>query len=280
MTLQELQQLTGLEGDVITVLKQTEALTGKPIEFVQDDSLWTLASVRMARSSMPAHVIRFRKSDPLLLGHLIAHECGHVRRMFAAPPDRRIVPVTRAEHLDRAVCALAAEPPAALAAMGGPHRGELLSIWHQGLVSQVVNLNVDYRIESWLYREHPDMRPGQAQSIAAQVQMSVAGLAPKVRRDTPRLVYVGSNALNCAYLRSVGTMLGQNLVPDYADADIGALGQRLAAVLEEPDAGFEGDVRESNQWAAILGIGDWFAWQAFEDVPASYLSVEATGSGF
>lgn len=34
MTLQELQQLTGLEGDVIAILEQTEVLTGKPIEFV------------------------------------------------------------------------------------------------------------------------------------------------------------------------------------------------------------------------------------------------------
>jgi len=67
-------------------------------------------------------------------------------------------------------------------------------------------------------------------------------------------------------------MLGQNLVHDYTDSAIVELGRRLAAILEEPDSGFEGDVRESNQWAAMLGIGDWFDWQAFENVPASYLS--------
>jgi hypothetical protein len=71
-------------------------------------------------------------------------------------------------------------------------------------------------------------------------------------------------------------MLGQNLVRDYADSSIVALGKELAAVLDEPDAGFEGDVRESNRWAAILGITDWFDWQAFEDVPASYLNGAAT----
>ena len=41
--------------------------------------------------------------------------------------------------------------------------------------------------------------------------------------------------------------------------------------MEEPDTGFEGDVRESTRWAAMVGISDWFDWQAFEDVPASYL---------
>jgi hypothetical protein len=85
-------------------------------------------------------------------------------------------------------------------------------------------------------------------------------------------VYEGGNAVNYAYLRSVGILLGRNLVRDYADPAIVTLGKRLAAVLEEPDTGLEGDVRESNQWASMLGINDWFDWQAFEDMPSSYLS--------
>jgi hypothetical protein len=70
----------------------------------------------------------------------------------------------------------------------------------------------------------------------------------------------------------VGIMLGQNLVRDYTDLSIVAMGKRLAAVLEEPDTGLEGDVRESNRWAFMLGINDWFDWQAFEDAPTSYLN--------
>jgi len=277
MTLQELQQLTGLEGDVIAILKQTEALTGKPIEFVEDDSLWILASVRMARSFMPAHVIQFRKADPVVLAHLIAHECGHVQRICAVPPDKRLAPVTKSKHTDLVFRILAADPCVTLDTMDEQHARELLTIWHQGMVNQIVNLNVDYRIESWLYREYPGIRPNQEKSIGLQVQMSVAGLTPEVKRATPRLVYEGSNAINYAYLRSVGIMLGQNLVRDYTNSAIVELGKRLAAVLEEPDTGFEGDVHESNQWAVILGIGDWFDWQAFEDVPASYLSGSEVG---
>ena len=272
MTLQELQRLTGLEGDAITILRQTEELTGKPIEFVEDDHLSSLASVKMARSFMPAHTIRFRKADPVLLAHLIAHECGHMQRMFAAAPDKRLMPVTRPKHTDLVFRILAADSTIALDGMDERATRELFTIWHQGVVNEVVNLNVDYRIESWLYREYPGMRPNQEKSIGLQVQMSVAGLAPNVKCDTPHLVYEGSNAVNYAYLRSIGIMLGQNLVRDYADSTIVALGKRLAAVLEEPDTGFEGDVRESNEWAAMLGIGDWFDWQAFEDVPESYLS--------
>jgi hypothetical protein len=138
------------------------------------------------------------------------------------------------------------------------------------MVNEVVNLNVDYRIESWLHREYLGMMPNQKKSIGLQIEMSIAGLAPNVKRDTPRLVYEGSNAVNYAYLRSIGIMVGQNLVRDYTDSTIVALGKRLAAVLEEPDTGFEGDVRESNQWATMLGIEGWFDWQAFEDVPPSY----------
>lgn len=59
---------------------------------------------------MPAHVIRFRKADPALLAHLIAHECGHVQRVHAVPPDKRLTPVTKPRHIDRAVRILAADP--------------------------------------------------------------------------------------------------------------------------------------------------------------------------
>ena len=83
------------------------------------------------------------------------------------------------------------------------------------------------------------------------------------------------NAVNYAYLRSIGIMLGQNLIRDYTDSTIVAMGKRLAAVLEELDNGFEGDVRESNQWAAMVGVTDWFDWQPFEDVPTSYLNGSA-----
>ena len=50
MTLQELQRLTGLAGDAIAIVAQTEDLAGKPIEFAEDESLSPLAGVRMARS--------------------------------------------------------------------------------------------------------------------------------------------------------------------------------------------------------------------------------------
>jgi hypothetical protein len=272
MTLQELQGSTGIEGDVIAILEQTEALTGKPIEFVEDNHLPVLASVRIARSSMPAHVIRFRKVDLAILAHLVAHECGHVQRIYAAPPDKRLRPVRKARHSERAIRLLTADPCVTFDTMDEQHARELLALYQQGMVIQVVNLNVDYRIESWLYREYPGIRPNQEKSIELQVQMSVAGLTPETKRATPHLVYEGSNAMNYAFLRSVGTMLGQNLVRDYTDSSILTLGKRLAAVLEEPDTGFDGDVRESNQWAALLGIGDWFDWGAFEDVPESYLS--------
>jgi len=84
-----------------------------------------------------------------------------------------------------------------------------------------------------------------------------------------------SAALTEKWIQAIGIMLGQNLVRDYADSAIVELGKQLAAVLEEPDTGFEGGVCESNQWATMLGIEGWFDWQAFEDVPASYLNGSA-----
>ncbi|MFA4931895.1 MAG: hypothetical protein WC625_03165 [Caldisericia bacterium] len=142
------------------------------------------------------------------------------------------MPVTRPQHVDLVFRILAADPCVTLDTIDEQHAGELLTIWHQGMVNQVVNLNVDYRIESWLYREYPGIRPNQEKSIGLQVQMSVARLTPNVKRVTPRLVYEGSNAINYTYLHSVGIMLGQNLVRDYTDSAIVELGKRLVGLVD------------------------------------------------
>jgi hypothetical protein len=65
--------------------------------------------------------------------------------------------------------------------MDEQHARELLTIWHQGMVKQLMNLKFEYRIESWLYREYPGVRPNQGKPIGLQVQMSIAGLMCDVK---------------------------------------------------------------------------------------------------
>lgn len=83
-------------------------------------------------------------------------------------------------------------------------------------------------------------------------------LGKRLERVTPDIVFKEGNALNYAYLRTVGISVGRILIRGYEGSPVVDLGEKLAAVLDGPDEGMAGDVRESNEWAAILGISGWF----------------------
>ena len=67
---------------VKSILSEVEAATGKPLRFVEKDELNTFAAVKIARKTMPTHVVFYRKQHDEIINHLVAHECGHILRMF------------------------------------------------------------------------------------------------------------------------------------------------------------------------------------------------------
>jgi hypothetical protein len=77
---------------VKSILSEVEAATGKPLRFVERDELNTFAAVKIARKNMPTHVVFYRKQHDAIINHLVAHECGHILRMFGVPEEKRLIP--------------------------------------------------------------------------------------------------------------------------------------------------------------------------------------------
>jgi len=86
---------------VKSILSDVEAATGKPLKFVEKDDMDSFAAVKIARRSMPAHIIFYRRQHDAIINHLVAHECGHILRMFGVPEEKRLIPAKSRD--DRAV---------------------------------------------------------------------------------------------------------------------------------------------------------------------------------
>lgn len=43
---------------------------------------------------MPSHLIFYKEEHNEIINHLIAHECGHVLRIFGVPEEKRLLPRT------------------------------------------------------------------------------------------------------------------------------------------------------------------------------------------
>ena len=83
-----------LIAPVKEILDKVKQTTAKEIQFVEKDDLTTYAALKMARKDMPSHLMFYKKEHDEIINHLIAHECGHVLRIFSVSEENRLIPKT------------------------------------------------------------------------------------------------------------------------------------------------------------------------------------------
>ena len=77
---------------VKSILSEVEATTGKPVKFVEKVDMDSFAAVKIARRAMSAHIVFHRTQHDAIINHLVAHECGHILRMFGVAEEKRLIP--------------------------------------------------------------------------------------------------------------------------------------------------------------------------------------------
>ncbi len=253
-----------------TILEETEQLTGKPFEFIHTPDLNVQAVVKIARSSMSHHIINYSGTDPSLLNHHIAHECGHIRRYYAAPKEDRLVPVSNNLTNRNAIMNIEKFDSNLLKSYLIYHRYQIVNIWIAGLIQQVTNLPSDTYIEQWIFDDYPDLRDDQQRSLAQTYKEAIKLLNPKVTSQFPRIIVDNSIAMNDAFFKKIDQTTGSTFFESFWQLPARAIGEDLFRCLINEDKGLVGDISIANEWAEILGIRDWFTWGDFEDIPPGY----------
>ena len=72
-----------------SILDLVEKASGRPVVVTEDRSLRTMASVRMARGSAPAHVVVYNPDLAATPNYLIAYQCGFILRLFSVSLGER-----------------------------------------------------------------------------------------------------------------------------------------------------------------------------------------------
>jgi len=184
---------------VKSILSEVEAATGKPLKFVEKDELNTFAAVKIARKAMPTHVIFYRTQHDAIINHLVAHECGHILRMFGVPEEKRLIPAkpkdARAmlQEIERDLNRISKLIPM-------QELVQVVGMWTNGLVRQLTNYPPDIMIEKWIYDDYPELRSYQLQSLERQNQQALKGISRKVQMTTPTKIYDSSNIMNYVFL--------------------------------------------------------------------------------
>ncbi len=251
------------------ILDKVKTLTGKDIRFVEKKDHPSFASIKAARKSMEAHLLLYKPEHSGILNHLVAHECGHVLRMYAVPVEKRLIPRSYSAMKKRVLTGIQGEIDKLSSVLPIDKLDRIVNMWYDGLVSQVTNQPPDIMIEKWLYIDYPALRHYQQQSIQNQRREALSGLSDQVARITPPTILDASNVMNYAFFKLLGETFGVNYVGPYRQTSYIPKGTNLAKVTRDcPD--YDGDVENIKNWAEFLGISGRFEWAGFEDVPENY----------
>lgn len=257
---------------VRSILERVKELTGKSIDFVEQEDLPVLAMLRMAGEDSPHHRLFFKTDHDELVNHVIANECGHILRIYSAPEEKRLIPVASQKTLGSYTGEVEADirrlyqfyPPEKLM--------NLVMLWYESLLYQLTKMPSDIMIEKWLHREYPDLLPIQLRAIGEQNEKAIATLAVDIRKTMPGRIYDACNIMNYVYFNVMGKTFDLNYAEPYRFTKYFARGEELISLMKpiEVDS-HEGDVLVINAWAKFFHFSDWFEWTPLGKVPRQHL---------
>ena len=260
--------VSSLPKATLAIIETVREKTGKGIKIETVPNLPVgLAKTKIAREGMDFHTIFLGESYTSLAGYLVAHECGHILRFFAAPESERKVPISN-ERTRRIAFAQIQKELSVLKAMIPPAAlTELVEMWYHGLTHQLTSQPADIMIERWLHSEYPDLRDLQRKALDLIHKQTIPALDSKVAKMTPRTIYIASMAANYAFFKALDTFLGTHYAQPFEKEPFVATGKRLLEVLDiaSGDSLVE-DIRIANSWAYVLGITGWFEWIPYKSV--------------
>ena len=255
------------------ILQKVKEATGKDVRLIEKNDLSTYAALKIARRNMPSHLIFYKAEHDEEINHLIAHECGHVLRMFGVPAEKRVIPYTDDQIKLKALTQIEPEIQKLSSVLPFNKLAQIVNLWYDGIVKQVTNFPPDIMIEKWIYGEYPKLRPYQSRCINKQHKDAVAGLSMEVANMTPRKILDASNIMNYAFFRIIGMHFGVNYVRSYNSSPYFDRGKKLAKITENYVDSYEGDIEMVKKWADFLGLSGWFTWTDFENVPKNYQEI-------
>lgn len=258
---------------VLTIFEEVRTLTKKSIKLIEKPDLSNFASVKIARSSMPEHLLYYKPESTGFINHLIAHECGHILRIFGVKPEKRLVPYTNDDL--KMIALKDMEPDINRLSQSLPFKQlvQVANLWYHGLIKQLTNFPSDISIEKWIYEQYPDLRPFQFKFIDSQYDEAMQGLSNRVEKITPRIILKASGGMNYAYYKILALSFSFDYRLDkYKRAGYSTIGDHLVNILEGEQNNYQGDISTIENWADVLKISHWFSFKDFEDIPENYLN--------
>ena len=241
------------------VLDQVEQTTGYSVQLREQPALHHDSETRFFREGMTSHEVRHRPAYSDYALHFLLNGAWKILRFWQMPPEERLVPVTEVgrqlpDDLHRELADKLADRPQELVT-------QISRFLYQGIVTQLISMPGDIRVEQELAREFPKHRGEQDTYLRRQIKDLEAHFTPEISQFAPARLYAASSAMHLVLTQEASAIVGVE-PPGYVRASphlplACALRRHLSAVEE---SGYRGDRIVTERWAEELGMERWFEW--------------------
>lgn len=243
-------------------LEEVETLSGKPVVVQEDSTLKTHATIRLATTDAPLHLLRYHRRFEAELPYLVSFQCRIASRMLSLP---------QAEQFDLAVSRDGKEKANQLARkhfrrQGLKHPDNVLD----GLSAQLVNglgtqlrsVPVSLRVDQSIIADFPQLSGQQRRIAEIGIQESLAVLSPNVESITPKKFFLASVAMGAAVAIFWSRVFGlPQITAAYGAGGHKGLGENLLDLSDNLPSEPTSDRRLIEAWQVELKLVDFFTLQ-------------------
>jgi len=247
------------------ILRSAEEVSGLPVHVMEDPKLGTIATVRMARGAMPAHVVLYKPMPGEPPDYLICYQCGFILRKFAVPPESRFDLADTAAARDYVHTAMLSPDGAARKFnLKEPQIAELQNQFLQAVLVHLLSIPIGMRVAAWLRDTYPELQEAQKVQVLRELAEGREALSPQIRNITPTKVYTSSQCISAAYaIYWAVTYKRPDLMAPYR-AKFEKCGNNLLTIWRDVPDDPAHDVELVDRWADALALGGWYTWNPYE----------------
>jgi hypothetical protein len=243
------------------ILTLVEGRTGIPVITTPDPSQGTLATVKIARHSAPAHIVTYNPRLGSGVDYGICFQCGLVLRAYAPTEasrfdfggtwrGRRETEKLVNEHLR--------------ASFPTDVREKLRDQFFDGLMLQLRSVAVGLRVDGWLLQEFPELGEQQRAVNDRQLKDNLRTLSPEVSRMAPGKIRTVSLAMNAAFAAFWSKSWSDPvLVAPYRETGNLTAGEALLKLWYDVPQDSDHDKELIDAWGKALGLEGWYEFLAF-----------------
>ena len=244
-----------------------EEKSGCLVHVMEDASLPTSSSIKIAHGNLPAHVISYKPGIKTETpDYAIIFQCALAIRLFDCPPeDRQLIAASSAGS--DALQAILTRPNgiANQLQLSDTHLDGFKDQLLGGLITHLRSVPLALRVSEKLSLEHPELLELEAAHAEQELHINKETLSDQIRAIMPEEVFNPTQCINAAFaIFWAGRLERPEIVNPYRFAGFESQGNKLLKIFEGIPNDPINDYELIDSWADYLQIRGWYTWLPYQ----------------